>query len=340
MLKGLFKRAVAVGLELDAGEARAVELGGSPGAPTLVSWGHVPLPRGAVEEGIILQPDIVAKALKELWLRAGIGSREVILGVANQAVLVRMATFPKVTPAKIPQLIRYQAQEYLPVPLNTVVLDYIVIGETIGETGPLLEVLLVAARRDMLDSFLRTLSAAKLEPRDIDVSSLALLRLLPATEAGETVALVNIANGLSNIMVVARDIPRLARLLPVSLQGAADLAACTLEEVTTPQTGSHAGSMMPDSLDPWCRSLGGEIAASISYYQAQPGASPVNRVVLSGRGARLEGLAPMLEEELGIPVNIVEPLKGITMTQRGLTITDDSPDFAISISLARRGLEV
>lgn len=338
MLKGLLKKTGAVGLELDAGEVRAVELGGTPGAPELISWGRIPLPRGAVEEGLVLQPKVVAEALEELWLKAGIGPREVILGVANQSVLVRIAAFPNVPPAKIPQIIRYQAQEYLPVPLNTVVLDYDVIGEAEGEKGQL-DVLLVAARREMLNSFLEALKAARLEPKDIDVSSLALLRQLPAQEAGEAAILVNIASDLSNILVVARDVPRLVRLMPVKLQGVADLAAATLEDDAKGAAGSHTEKKMADSLISWGHSLGGELAASISYYEALPGAFPVKNVILSGMGARTKGLAAMLGKGLDLPVSMIEPLKGVTVSQRGITIAGDSPDFAVSISLARRGLE-
>lgn len=337
MLKGLFlKKTGAVGLELDAGEIRAVELGGSPGAPELVAWGRIPLPRGAVEEGMVLQPNIVARTLEELWLKAGISSREVILGVANQAVLVRIAAFPNVAPAKIPQIIRYQAQEYLPVPLNTVVLDHEVIGEAQGEKNQL-DVLLVAARREMLDSFLLALKEAKLEPRDIDVSSLAILRLLPAQEAEEALVLVNIANDLSNILVVARDVPRLARLMPIRMQEAEEQAASTLEDDIPILLKKE--KIMTGNLNAWGRRLGGEIAASISYYETLPGAYPVKGVILSGAGARTEGLAAMLKDGLGLPVSMLEPLKGITVTQKGIAIAGDSPDFAVSISLARRGLE-
>ena len=341
--------AKAAGLELDTGEARVVELRGSARNPVLTAWGRIPLPPGAVEEGMVVQPDVVAAALNELWSRAGLGTREVILGVANQNVLVRFATFPKVPGNKVAQMIRYQAQEYLPIPISSVVLDYAVIGETPKETGPLLEVLLVAARREMLDTFLAVLAAARLKTRDIDVSSLALLQTLPAAQSTGATVLVDVAGGLSNLLVTAAGVPRLARLLPAGLQNLAGALGCTVDGLAPPPGPAGAAAeqaeqakerLSPEALAGWTENLADELRSSLNYYQAQPGAAAVDGVVLSGRGARLPGLATRLQEYLGVPVDIARPLEGISVAPRMEPgITAAAPDFAVCLGLARRGLE-
>lgn len=332
----LFKRAGLIGLELDTGEARAVELCGSTRAPVLAACGRVPLPDDAVVEGAVVRPESVADALEELWTSAGITGREVVLGVANQGVLVRFATFPKVPADKMARMIRYQAQDYLPMPLSSVVLDYMVIGEIADERGEFLEVLLVAARRDMLDNFLAALSMARLKPRDIDVSSLALLRVLPVEAQAGTAALVNVANGLSNILVVAEGVPRMARLIPVGLKDAAKLLDCSLGEVV-PDPGTDAQRGWPrEALLAWIDSLTAEISSSIGYYNAQPGTAAVERIVLSGRGARVEGLSALIRESIGVPVTTMQPLEGKNWrTRNGGDIARQAPDFAISLGLVR-----
>jgi type IV pilus assembly protein PilM len=327
-----------VGLELDAQEARVVEIKGGPRAPALIRWGRIPLPDGAVEEGMVHRPQEVGQALAELWRTRGIGSREVIVGVSNQAVLVRFATFPRVPREKLGNVIRFQAQEHLPMALSSVVLDYAVIGEANGEGGAHgLEVLLVAARREMLDGFLAALAAARLKPRDVDVASLALLRILPGKERAGTVALVNVANGLSNILVAAGGVPRLARLMPVSLREAAGTLGTTLREVVP--SGGAGQERPPESLRPWCDGLAGEIRSSVGYYETQRGAA-VELVLLSGRGARVAGLPAHLQESLGIPVRTVQPLDGIKVTAPAdAGIRREALDYAVSIGLARRGME-
>ena len=157
--------------------SRAVELRDRPRRP-LGAFASIELPEGAVEEGMVVHPEAVGEALKKLWDRGGFKSREVLLGVSNHGVMVRYATMPKVPAEKLDNVIRFQAQEHLPIPLNSAVLDYLVIGETATESGAALEVLLVAAQRDMLTGFIEALNAAR-ELIDIDVSTLALMRIIP-----------------------------------------------------------------------------------------------------------------------------------------------------------------
>lgn len=334
-----------VGLELDVGEARVVELRGSVQNPVFIAGGRIDLPDGAVEEGMVVHPDAVGSSLAELWRKSGIGSREVVVGVSNQGVLVRFAAFPEVPRDKLDNVVRFQAQDHLPVPLDNVVLDYAVVGEIKNEAGAQVEVMLVAARRDMLGRFLAALSAAHLKPRDIDVASLALLRMRPASNRSEVTALVNIANGLSNILVTAAGVPRLVRLMSANLQEAAEMlggrqVGLPLHRVVP--GGGAAGKQqqqLPEALLPWVENLAGEIRSSTGYYQTQAGAA-VERVLLSGQGARIDGLIAQLQESLGIPVGIIQPLDGIDISAvADAGIKHAAPDFTVSIGLARRELE-
>lgn len=329
-----------VGLELDTGEARVVQFQGNARNPEVSAWGRIALPDGAVEDGMVAQPEAVGEALAELWSESGITGRDVVVGVFNQSVLVRFAAFPKVPRDKLDKVIRYQAQDYLPIPLAGVVLDYAVIGETVTDAGPQVEVLLVAAQRDMLDGFLSGLEAARLSPKDIDVSSLALLRILPKGAASGTTAVVNIANGLSSIIVAAQGVPRLARLMPVGLRNAAEMLGCSLREVVPDGGPPSAESVLPaDDLLPWSTSLAGEIRSSIGYYEAQTGVA-VDRIILSGRGARLKGLSAQLQENLGAAIECLDPLHGVSIPDGGRAgISYEASDYAVSIGLARRGLE-
>jgi type IV pilus assembly protein PilM len=331
-----FRKTGIIGLELDTGEARAVELRGSTRAPVLAACGSISLSDDAIVEGMVLQPDAVAAALEELWDSAGIAGREVILGVANQGVMVRHATFPKVPENKIDRMIRYQAQDYLPVPLDTVVLDYMVIGETADERGQFLEVLLVAARRDMLEKYLAALSMAALKPRDINVSSLALLQVLPEAGRSGTAAIVDVANGMSNILVVADGVPRMARLLPIGLKDAAKQLGCALDEVVPPPGTEEQRDWSREALQVWIERLADEIRSSISYYYEQPGSTNVGGIVLSGRGARIGRLSDLMQESLGIPATTLQPLQVTNWsTRKGTDIVRQVPDYAVCLGLMR-----
>ena len=124
---GFLRAKSVVGLDIDTAEIRAVELSGSIQSPNLVKYGRIPLPDGVVREGMISNQEKVQEALDRLWYDAGFSSRDVILGISNQGVLVRFATFPKVAAGKVDKLIRYQAQEYIPF-LEQCGIDYIIVG--------------------------------------------------------------------------------------------------------------------------------------------------------------------------------------------------------------------
>ncbi len=341
---GLLGSGGAVGLELDTVEARAVELrgkAGAAGAATLTAWGRVSLPPGAVVDGMVSQPELVGKALAELWSAGRITSREVVLGVVNREVLVRFAVVPVMPRTKLFGVIRHHARDLLPIPLDTAVWDYTVIGERPGLESRMFELLLVAARREMLDGFLLALAFARLEPRDIDVASLALLRVMPPSPADGAIVLVDLGNGSSTVLVIARGMLRLARFVSVSLEAAAGMLGCSVEEALAGPGGTAHRQWPAETLAAWAGGVEAEIRASVDYYQRQePEPEAVSEVVLSGRGVRVPGLTTQLEGNLGVPVRIIEPLQGITLPA-GIAENSSwsAPDFATCIGLARRGLE-
>jgi type IV pilus assembly protein PilM len=323
----------SVGLEIDSGVIRAVELSGSAASPRLNGMASIALPPGAVEEGMIVNPDEVSGALNQLWKSGDIKHRRVLLGVSNQGVLVRYTTIPKVPKDKMDNVIRFHAQELLPIPLESVVMDYMVIGERDEEEKTQLEILLVAARLDMLNSFMSALDQASLEPVDVDVSTLALMQVLPDAAKDRTVTVVNVANGLSNILVSVNNTPKLARLVSVKIKDLAEQTGLSLENALQE-------AVRHDYYKSWLRNLVSETRSSLTYFQNQSNSSNIEAIILNGRGARLPGIAAALEGSLGLPVKIINPLSGLQNAGRftaGKGI--EAVDYAICAGLARRGLE-
>jgi type IV pilus assembly protein PilM len=343
---GFFKPAGAVGLELDTGVVRVAEIKGTMRSFSLTALEEITIPEHAVSEGVVMEVTPVAEALDELWSKARIKKREVVLGISNQGVLMRLARFPKVPEKKLARALRFHAGEYFPIPLSQLVLDHSVISEYNGENGPELEVLLVAARRDFLDKSIQALTEASLKPVIIDASPLALMRTLPEDQLDASAALVDISNGLTALLLIAGGFPRFARVVPLSLQAYAREQRYPMDTVleqamsqvaSTAESNDNAGNAQDD----WAAALAGEIRSSISYYLAQPNAAPPDKLVLSGRGARFAGLPELLEAALDLPVEIINPLARIKGQGGANNIRPEReyPDFAVSIGLALRGLE-
>ncbi len=350
------KSSGAVGLELDTGIIRVVGLSGVKHAPSLVAAGEITIPEDAVSEGVVDDVDAVARALEELWAKTRIGSREVTLGISNQGVLMRLANFPKIPYNKLAQALRFQAGEYFPIPLEEMVFDHAVMGEVDGDNGLQLQILLVAARRDLLDKSLQAVQKAALVPRVVDAASLALLRTLPAERLESSVLLVDISNGLTTLLLVAGGIPRFARVIPHSLksyareldrpleellQAVRQAAAAAQEDLSPSEHTPGAGHAAVEPPGAWELTLANEIRSSISYYMTQTGEVAVDAVIISGRGARLAGLTGYLQAEIDVPVEIIDPLVNIKDSARvkGVDLRRKGPDFAVTTGLALRGLE-
>ncbi len=331
----LFAGKRAVGLEIDDCEVRAVELGKKGGNISLLNWGRMSIEQGIVKDGIINDPKKLAQALIKLWDEKRFRSRDVVIGVSNQGVLVRFANFPRMPEAKLDKFIRFQSQDFLPVSLDSIVFDYSVVGEVNEDDSDQkkLHVLLVGAKKDMIDTYIRTLKFANLEPLDIEVSPLALMRSISKEDNKKVIAVVDISYGLSNIVVSELGIPKLARMVQSSITHAAEMSACTVEELV-----SGEKEFLPDSMLIWSEVLAGEIHTSIGYYLAQKDSKNVDKIVLSGRGANFKGLAENLRDMLNVPVEVIKPLQNITIASNA-DIRNKSLDFALSISLAYRGME-
>jgi type IV pilus assembly protein PilM len=176
-----------VGLDLEAGSIAATEVR-SNGRPTVTGYGVAALDTGAFHEGEVTDVEALADALKRLFSEHKL-SRDVRLGIANQRVAVRTLFLPQIeSPDELATAIRFQAQDEIPMPLEQAVLDWEVVGHHTTEGGDRrIEVVVVAARRDMLTSHLEAMQKAGLRPVGIDLSAFGMIRALadePADAVG------------------------------------------------------------------------------------------------------------------------------------------------------------
>jgi type IV pilus assembly protein PilM len=165
-----------VGLDIEAGSIAATEIRVN-GRPQLAGYGVAPLESGAFREGEVADAEALGDALKELFARNKL-SKNVRLGIANQRVAVRTLRLPQIDkPDELETAIRFQAQDHIPMPLDQAVLDWQVVSQSVGEGGERhMEVVVVAARRDMLSKCMEALRRAGLRPVGIDHSAFGMIR--------------------------------------------------------------------------------------------------------------------------------------------------------------------
>jgi type IV pilus assembly protein PilM len=323
-----------VGLEIEAGSVAAAEVRVNGGS-RLTSTAIAPLPAGAFHDGEVVDSEAVAATLRAAFSEHGL-SKRVRLGIANQRVVVRTMRLPAIDdPKELEAAVRFEAEERIPMPIDQAILDYRVVGgvaATEDET-PKIDVVVVAARREMIAASLKPLHDAGLKPVGVDLAAFGLIRALGdaglRSELGEaqaqpaTVLYCNIGDG-TNLAVAKGQSCLFTRIAPVGLEGiATELAGNTgLPQEHARLWLAHVGLEQPveaiegdpnliaqvrGALERGASSLLDEVRLSLDFYGAQEGAFPVERIVLSGPGSAIRGLAERMSPVLGLPIAVGRP---------------------------------
>jgi type IV pilus assembly protein PilM len=314
-----------VGLEIEpsAVHAAAVTVNGHV---AVRSAAVAPLETGVVRDGEVNDVDALAQALRTLYRENKGLDKKVRIGIANQKIVVRVLELPPLEDRKeLEAAVRFQAQDQIPMPLDSAVLDFQPLDVVDTEGGPRQRVLIVAARRDMVDRVLAAAKAAGLKPEGIDLSAFAMIRALHraeiTTETPEPVLYLSVG-GLTNLAVAEGTTCLFTRVVGGGLEAiAVELAerkALTLEHARG--WLRHVGLVVPLSeiesddqdeiveeartvLLDGVRRIGGEVRNSLDFHHAQEGMSlRVQRAVLTGAAASIPGFDDALAAELGLPV--------------------------------------
>lgn len=343
----------AVGLDIGTSSVRAAEVNLGKRPAVLERFGQVALPPGTVRDGEVIDPDTVARAIKQLWATAKFSTKKVVLGVSNQKVIVRQVDLPWLPADELRKSLAFQVQDYIPIPVDQAILDFHPLEEFTNDSGGrMLRVLLVAAARDMVMNAMTAAQKAGLTPVMVDLTPFAMMRALAPVEqlgfTAEAEALVDVGASVTNIVVHQAGVPRFVRIL---LMGGNDVTDAVAERMGVPaeqaeamkwQTGMGAGAV--DGASPAARVIDQhaaqfleEVRGSLDYYLAQPQAARIGRVVVSGGGAQLGGLVQRLGELLRVPVEPGRPLSNVKIGKLGLTpqqLGHVEPLAAVPVGLA------
>jgi type IV pilus assembly protein PilM len=328
-----FFKTPAVGLDIDRGAIKAVQVSRSSGSFALQHVGYRRLPPGAVSDGEVADHDLLSYEIKEFWASHSFKGKAVYLGVANQKVVVRLLDFPRMSPEDLKSAIGFEAQDQIPMPIDEAVLDYVVLGPQ-EEGSDLDRILIVAAQQDMISRYSSALRAAGLRPEGVDVKALSLLRsTLPLSLFDDegAILLLDIGAEITSLVVSQSGTPTLTRFIP---GGSGYLAQAVAEAASLPEEEAERQLMNPkvrigsepeggigeiegaeedgDDFDPALvydirhgledavQALAEDVQRSVEYHYSQPGSREVTQVFISGEGALVNGLDAYLGDLLGV----------------------------------------
>jgi type IV pilus assembly protein PilM len=339
-----------VGLDIGTSAVRAAQVATSKGGTALVSFGQVPLPPGAVVDGEIRDAGAVSEAISQLWKRTKIRSKKAAVGIANQRVVVRQVTLPYQEEKDFRSSLRFQVADQVPMPMDDAELDYQIVGDYTAEGGErMMRVLLIAAARDMVESFVEAARAAGIKPIGVDLAPFAVARAVSPAARGESgmagaEAIVDVGGGVTTVVVHHNGEARFVRILLIGGDDATTALAGSLkvpfDEAEAIKLDLGRGIGEPESqtvLHGQVAQLVEEIRGSIDYYLSLEDSEPLASVILTGGGSLTPGLGKLLEETVRIQIRAGAPFGDMDVARSGLTqeqISQVEPVAAASVGLA------
>lgn len=310
-----------IGLDIGSTSIRAVEAEHGKDGPVLINYAEVPLPPGAVQNGVVHDEKAVTAAVRQARGSAGLHAKRVVLGVTNMQAVVREMTVANLPPKDLRASLPFQVRDSLPLPVERSVLDFLPLEDP-GHAATV-RGLLVAIPKEPVLSAVRAVEHAGLTVLRVDLASLALLRAAARLDA-QLEAIVDVGTQITTVMVHDGGIPLIVRTIP---RGGAEITTALASRLNVPLPEAEAlkcriglwaenGAEVADTVREAIRPLLNEIRGSFAYLSTAGQHSQVTRLVLAGGGGQLPGLPDTLASQLDVAVDYADPMARLRQTRR------------------------
>lgn len=343
-LFGLGRKKRTVGLDIGSGYLKVAVIDHSGAAPMIEKLVVHPLGADAIVEGEVMDPGLVASTLDKMFADEGIDTRDVVVSVGGRDVIIKPIQMDRMPKADAREVIRWEAEQHVPFDMDDVHLDFEVTDPD-GE-GLQMGVLLVAAKRELIDNKIALLEEARLNARIIDVDAFAMHNALELNHpeamrgiaglvsVGHETTTVNILD--DGVPVLTRDISFGTRRLSLDLQRERGMLAEEAERVLR-------GENVDDNLRAFLHERSQEVARGIeratAFLETQELGAKLGRLYLCGGGVRVPALADALAERIGVETRVANPLEQIQVRPGSLTEREAAvlaPMMMLSLGLALR----
>lgn len=333
------------GLDIGSTAIRLVQLRRGTSHPALTAYGHIEVPGNVTTSDSKMDHDKVSELIRQLVRENKISTKNVVAGLPSAKVFATVITTPKIDNAQLAKAIRYQAEQYIPMAIDQVKLDWAVIDQS--KDGKTLEVLLVAAPVSVVDKYVGILENAGLEPLALEANAIAAARaLMPPSNLA--VALLDVGSLESDISVFYNNTPRLIR--SVGIGGTTLVKAVAqnlgLDDIQATQftykfglTQSKLEGQVYKSIKPALESLVSEVDKSVTFFASRYPDVKLEKLIVTGAPAALPEFGPFLANSTGLPVEFGNAWIN-TSYPGGLQdkLLGLSSEYAAAVGLAGRGL--
>lgn len=339
------RKKVTIGLDVGSGLVKAVVIDHSGDVPELVKVVVTPLNETAIVEGEIMDHAMVVEAIRQTLDDCGVKTKHIVAAVGGRDVIVKKIHIERVKEAQARELMRWEAEQHVPFDMESVELDFQILDP--HADGLEMSVLLVAAKRELVDAKQNLLTDAGAPASVIDVDSFALHNAFEANHPDAMngiVALLNIGSEATNLNILDNGIPILTRDLSV---GTRRMREDLQRDFGTSFDDAEAmlrGFDRVMALDSVVAIRGEELAIGVEraatfLTSSSRNFGQIRMAFACGGGARVPGLLPWLANRLRMPVEIANPLARLTVREGAMEFmsTDEiAPLLMLPVGLALR----
>ena len=345
----IFGSKQVVGLDLGTSSIKMVELKATGRTFKMVNFGMSSIPEGLIDGGEIIDPSALSQIILALHKELGIKTKAVCTGMFGGAVIVKKISMPRIDPKLISEQIQWEAEQYIPFDLSEVNLDYHLL-DSVDKNSETMDILLVAAKHDYIIRYFEAIEIAGLRCSLIDVNGFSLANCFEMNygkRKDETIALINIGAGVTNLVVVeggsvvfCRDIPiggtvynmEISRELAVSSQEAEELKIGFAQTQSSP---AELANVITNTNEMICE----EVKDSFKFYEQSKSGSSVTSIFLSGGSVKIPNLVEAISATTGLSCQIMNPLQKIAYNKKGFSdqfLTEITPFLPCVLGLGAR----
>lgn len=325
-----------VGLDIGSSAIKIVEAEKKRSGWVVRSFTSVNLPEDTIVDGEIVNHAAVVEAIVSALKEAGVRSKNVCTSVAGSSVIIKHIAIPKSAPSEIEDQVYWEAEQYIPFDMKEISLDFEVVQEDMGDGK--MDILLVAAKKDFIEKRLAAVKECGLIPEVLEVDGLALANVFWENyemTPDNAVVLVDVGASLTKINIISHNTTIFTRDVAVGgknlTQEVQNKLGVSFQEAEVLKIDACSTGQIPEEVLPLvngiCENISLEIRRSLDFYAASPVQLPVTAVFLSGGASRVPGLANMLTEMLGLPVEYLNPFNKVAVSGRQF-----SEEFLAAIS--------
>lgn len=333
-------------LDIGTTAVRVVHLSGANGSWTLERYSSAPVDIKISNSDSVHDQQKLGEIIMTAIGQAGVRTKDVILGVPSDKMFATVVELPDMAPNELASTIKYQAEQYIPMNVDEVKLDWASLGKSINDPTKN-EVLLASVQNSFIEGRLDLIEGLGFNVVAIEPDSLALTRSLLPSSIQDARVIVEIGDFRTDIIVTYGDVPRLMRSLPTGMQSLVKATAQNLNIKPDQaaqfimkfgmQTDKLEGQVFR-ALQSTVDQLVIEIEKSVKFFQTKYPSVPVGGMILSNYGVTIAGFSDYASQKISLRAELGNPWQRIRVNPTDQAqLQPLSSQFAVAIGLAQRG---